>query len=126
SGPSRWELHWSSGQEMAPDVRYRIEERQLALDPNDELQVSWREIAASKITATHDRVIAEVGQLNPHQLHMLRVTALDADDAPLWESPLVALAPSPSRSHARAYLLSFLIAGLAGLFYWRWQANRAE
>ncbi|HEY5035923.1 MAG TPA: hypothetical protein VII74_02185 [Chthoniobacterales bacterium] len=121
-GASRWELRWPAKQAAA---HYRIEERQLALDGNNELKISWRELPASKIARTKNQAVAQLDRMKPSDLHMLRVVALAADGSVLWESPLVTLRPLPVRSHARAFWLFCLFAGLSALVYLRWRAQHS-
>lgn len=119
---ARWELSWPATQAVA---NYRIEERQLALGANDELEISWRALSATKIGTTKNRTVAELDHVKPDDLHMLRVVALAADGSVLWESPLVALRPLPTQSHAGVYLLWCLCVGLAVLIYLRWRGRRS-
>ncbi|HEX3817797.1 MAG TPA: hypothetical protein VHW03_05875, partial [Chthoniobacterales bacterium] len=95
-----------------------------ALGSNGELEISWRELSVSRIATAKNQVAAELDRVKPDELHMLRVVALAADGSVLWESPLVALRPLPTQSHARAFWLFCLFAGLSALLYLRWRARR--
>lgn len=119
---SQWELQWTPPK--TPPASYRIEERLLSLDASDELQTTWRDVAA-KISSSGNQVTAQIAGLNPRALHMLRVTALNPDGSAMWEGPLVAL--SPPQELPRASRLPLLIFGtaLAALLLLRWRANRA-
>ncbi|HEY1770137.1 MAG TPA: hypothetical protein VGG02_07765 [Chthoniobacterales bacterium] len=120
-GSSRWKLRWPAGKISA--ASYRVEERDLAL-VNKELQISWREVTAAKIDAKRNPVSAQIDRLDPRALHILRVSALDADGKVLWQSPLVSLAPEPQESHERFYLLWLFGAVLFALAYFRWRSTR--
>ncbi len=119
----RWELRWP--QPKAPASKYRIDERWLSLDGTGALQTSWRELAPLEIAASGNEVVAQIKGLEPKQLHMLRVTAIGAAGATLWESPVVALAPprEPPRGERR-WLLVFGLTLFVFLFL-RWRSNRA-
>lgn len=119
---TRWELRWARPKETVS--RYRIEERFLALDGAGELQINWRAFPAPQFAFVGDMVTAQISGLDPQQIHSLRVTALAANGATLWESPLVVLGPPPEPSH-RARNWAFILGGaLLGLFVLRWRANR--
>ena len=118
---SRWELSWPQPQSRV--ANYRIEERLLSLDGEGELQISWRELRPANLASTTNPVTAQVDRLNPRELHMLRVTALGADSATLWESPLVALPPVATRALPRGFWLLALAAALATLLFLRWRAR---
>ncbi len=117
---SRWELQWPAAK--TADAAYRIDERLLSLDSAGKLQISWRTLAAAKITRANP-VTAEIGGLDSRELHLLRVTALGPDEAVLWESPPVALAPAPARSHHRVIWLLGLGSALALFLILRWRAR---
>ncbi len=121
-GSTRWELQWPPPKRVV--ASYRIEERNLALDGSDELQITWRPITGAKIVTTDERVTAEVGGMKPHELHMLRVTALKTDGSALWESNVVPLSPLPKASHGRAYLLILFGGVLIVVLFLRWRAKR--
>ena len=119
---TRWELHWKQPPE--PVANYRIEERLLALN-GSELETSWRTLDALEISRSGDEMVARISGLASEQLHMLRVTALNARGATLWESPLVALAPPRAAGRGgRGWLIVFGVA-LAVLVVLRWRARRA-
>jgi hypothetical protein len=121
-GSSGWELQWPLPKTSG--VTYRIEERLLALDAKTELQISWRTLAAGKISTANNRAIAELAGMKPHELHTLRVTALNPDGSVLWESQLISLPPGPRVSHGRAYLLILFGGLLIVLLFLRWRTNR--
>lgn len=119
-----WELRWARPKIAA--AKYRIEERFLALDGAGELQTSWQPLASPEIAESGDEVVAQIKGLEPKQLHMLRVTALSAAGATLWESPPIALKPlSEPSSRERRWLLLLGLVLIAFLFL-RWRANRAS
>ncbi len=118
--PALWELRWPAGAQRA--ASYRIEERSLSLDSTDTLQTAWLPLKA-KVDPAGDPVIAKVGDLHAHRLHVLRVTALDADGTPRWESPPIALAAAPVSSHERALWLTGLSLALAAFLFLRWRAR---
>jgi hypothetical protein len=120
---SRWELRWP--QPKTPVTKYRVEERLLSLDRAGALQTNWRELTPLETTASGNEVVAQIKGLEPKQLHMLRVTAIGATGATLWESPVVPLAPPPEPSRgARPWLLFFGLT-LSIFLFLRWRSKRA-
>jgi len=120
---SRWELRWPRPKDLA--TKYRIDERLLSLDSNGELRTSWREITPASLTISSDPVTARIEGLNPRQLHMLRVTALDRDGAVRWESPLVALSPARESPTRARFWLMILGTALLVFVVMCWRATRA-
>ncbi|HEY3661655.1 MAG TPA: hypothetical protein VGL24_00710 [Chthoniobacterales bacterium] len=117
-----WELRWARPKD--PVARYRIEERLLTLDGAGEMQTTWRALSSPKTAAGTDTVTAQVGELDPNQLHSLKVTALGPDGGALWESPVVVIGPPAEPSHRVrnwTLLLGFVLAVLVVV---RWRANR--
>lgn len=120
---SRWELRWP--QPKTPATKYRIEERVLSLDGAGALQTSWRELAPLEIAASGKEVVAQIKGLEPKKLHMLRVTAIGAAGATLWESPVVALAPPREPPRRERHWLLFFGLTLFVFLFLRWRASRA-
>ncbi len=121
---SRWEVRWPAPKN--PPAKYRIDERLLALDADRQLQTSWCEIPVAKITIAGDTATAQIDQLKPRELHLLRVSALARDGTVEWESPLVALSPvSEPPSRGRFWLVIFGTALLA-LLLLRWRGSRVR
>lgn len=118
------ELRWARPKE--PVAQYRFEERFLALDGAGELQATWRALASPKITFTGDTVTAQIGGLDPRQIHSLKVTALAPDGTALWESPLVVLGPPAKPPAGPGWWTLLLGLALFGLVFLRWRANRAS
>ena len=119
---SLWELRWP--QPKTPATKYRIEERLLSLDGAGVLQTSWRELAP-EMAAADNQVVARIKGLEPKQMHILRVTAIGAAGATVWESPVVEVAPPwelPQREHR--WLLFFGLTLIAFLLL-HWRSNRA-
>ncbi len=121
---ARWELRWARPKESV--AQYRIEERLLLLDGAGALQTNWHAFAAPKIAIAGDAVTAQLSGLDPRQIHSLRVTALGADGAALWESPLVVVGPPPQPSHRVRNWTIILGLALLVLVVVRWRANRAS
>ena len=119
---ARWELRWAPAKAAA---NYRIDERFLSLNDTGELQTIWRTLSPLEIAQSGGEIFAQIQALDPKQLHMLRVIALGADGAILWESPPVALATrgEPPQGE-RGWLLVFALALVVFLFL-RWRARRA-
>ena len=117
-----WELTWPRPKE--PVAQYRLEERFLSLDPAGELQTTWQPLASPTLTESGETILARIKELAPTELHIVRVTALRAEGATLWESPLVSLAPprEPAAGAGRWVLLLILV--LIALVGWRWRARR--
>lgn len=120
---SRWELSWPAA--MDSGVTYRTEERLLSLGGDGRLQTTWRSLSTARINASADPVTAELREIDPRQLHIMRVSALSRDGTALWESPPVALAAASATSHGRASWLLGLICVLAVFIILRWRANHA-
>jgi hypothetical protein len=119
----RWELRWPASK--VPVAKYQIEERLLALDGAGALQITWRSLPFPEATKSGNSIVAQLARLDPRQLHVLKVTALGADGATIWESPLVSLAPLTQPSHGgRGWLLLFGCA-LIVLLVLRWRATHA-
>ncbi|MGI8432425.1 MAG: hypothetical protein ACR2MW_09075 [Chthoniobacterales bacterium] len=117
-----WELRWARPKE--PVARYRIEERLLELDGAGELQINWRAFSEPKIAIGGATVTAQIGGLDPKQIHSLKVTALGPDGGTLWESPLVVIGPPAEPSHRIRTWTLILGLALAVLVVVRWRANR--
>lgn len=115
-----WELRWPSQSPVA--ASYRVEERCLSFDRTGKLQTAWRPLPAN-ISARGNPLTAKVRDLDGRQVHVLRVTALDADGRTLWESPAIALAPLPTRSHARSLWLVGSSIALAAFLLLRWRTR---
>lgn len=123
-GPERWALRWVA-EKPAPSS-YRFDERELALNPQDELVVTWRQLLVTKISPISDPVSAELDHLPARQLHMIRVHALGADGATLWEAPLVTLPPERQAADEHNFWLPLLGLFLAGFLFLRWRAGRVS
>jgi hypothetical protein len=122
-GPARWELRWRGGKTAA--ANYALAERTLAVDARGELVVSWQRLTGAKISSAGEEVRAEFDRLATHQLHMIRLSSLGPDGAPLWEAPLVALPPAPTSDSTHNVWLPGLVLLLAFCFFLRWRGRRA-
>lgn len=122
--PARWELSWPAAEDAR--ASYHLEERQLALDGEKQLQISWKEIAPATIATTNGKVRAELNGLEAQTPHILRVRALSASGDELWISPLVTLRATPRVSHLHAYWLWLLFGALVVIVILRWRANRTS
>ncbi len=120
---SEWELAWRSPK--SPVSKYRVEERELALDPSGDLQITWREIPTAVIAVSGDFTSVRMKGFDAKQLHVVRITAVAADGSILWESPLVPLAPPRAASHYKSWWLLILGTALVVLLVWRWRVRAA-
>jgi len=119
---SRWELSWSTKTGLT--ARYRIDERELALDPSGQLQVSWKPLVTPEFVKMGDSTVAKLEPLDPKRLHVVKVVALDNRDLTIWESALISLLPQEGSSAGNHRWLFILALVLGALLFLRWRATR--